>query len=167
MARVFRGQGRHKVDAKGRVSVPATFRRVLEAADPDWTDGLPPNLVIHYGTAKRFKYLECYTMEAIAEVDAKIGKLQRGSKPRRTMEAYFSAQTHPVVVDDNGRMLIPSWIREMIGLDGDALFVAAHDTFHIWNPDTYEGEVAPQAEALLDELPDDVDPLVLLEEGGF
>ncbi|MDV7142623.1 division/cell wall cluster transcriptional repressor MraZ [Tropicimonas sp. TH_r6] len=166
MARVFRGQGRHKVDGKGRVSVPANFRRVLEASDPDWTDGLQPNLVIHYGTAKRFGYLECYTMEAIDEVDAKIGALKRGTKDRRMMEAYFSAQTHPVVVDDNGRMLIPNWIREKIGLEGDALFVAAHDTFHIWNPETYEGEVEPQTEAQLDELPEDMDPLVLLDGGG-
>ena len=63
MAPVFRGQGRHKVDGKGRVSVPAAFRRVLEAGDPDWTDGLQPNLVVHYGTARK-NFLEVYTMEA-------------------------------------------------------------------------------------------------------
>lgn len=166
MARVFRGQGRHKVDGKGRVSVPATFRRVLEACDPDWQDGLQPNLVIHYGTARK-NFLEVYTMEAAAEVDAKISGLQRGSKDRRMMEAYFNAQSHPATVDDNGRMLLPQWIRDKIGLEGEALFVASHDTFHIWKPETYEEEVAPQTEAMLDELPDDVDPLTLLEGGGF
>ncbi|MCK4861351.1 MAG: cell division/cell wall cluster transcriptional repressor MraZ, partial [Rhodobacteraceae bacterium] len=30
MARRFRGKSVHKVDAKGRVSIPASFRRVLE-----------------------------------------------------------------------------------------------------------------------------------------
>ena len=165
MARVFRGQGRNKVDGKGRVSVPAPFRRVLEACDPEWTDGLQPNLVVHYGTSRK-KFLEVYTMEAAAEVDAKISALTRGSKERRMMEAYFNAQSHPATVDDNGRLLLPQNIRDMIGLKGEALFVASHDTFHIWNPETYEREVAPQTEAMLDELPEDVDPLTLLEGGG-
>ena len=51
--RRFRGEGHHKVDGKGRVSIPASFRRVLESGDPDWTDGLNPNLVIVYGDHRR------------------------------------------------------------------------------------------------------------------
>ena len=83
------------------------------------------------------------------------------------MEAYFSAQSHPASVDDNGRLLLPQWIRDMVGLEGDALFVAALDTFHIWKPETYQQEVTPQTEAMLNELPDDFDPLMVLEGGGL
>lgn len=166
MTRVFRGRGLHKVDSKGRVSVPAAFRRVLESCDPDWTDGLQPNLVVHYGTARK-NFLECYTMEAAARVDAKIDAMTRGSKDRRMMESYFNGMSHPAAIDENGRLLIPQWIRDMIGLEGEAFFIAAHDTFHIWKPETYEKDVAPQTEAMLDLLPDDVDPLTLLEGGGF
>ena len=35
MARRFRGESVHKVDAKGHVSIPAPFRRVLEEGDPN------------------------------------------------------------------------------------------------------------------------------------
>ena len=46
MVRRFRGEGLNKVDSKGRVSIPALFRRVIEVCDPAWTDGLnPPRIV--------------------------------------------------------------------------------------------------------------------------
>ncbi|MGB5868767.1 MAG: hypothetical protein WBH04_01090, partial [Albidovulum sp.] len=49
VARRFRGSDTYKVDAKGRVSIPAPFRRVIESSDPDWKEGLRPNIVIVYG----------------------------------------------------------------------------------------------------------------------
>ncbi len=75
MSRRFRGESHNKVDAKGRVSIPASFRRVLEAGDPTWKSGENPELVIVYGDHRR-SYLECYTMQAIEEVDDKIEKAQ-------------------------------------------------------------------------------------------
>ena len=71
MARRFRGESDHKVDTKGRVSIPASFRRVIEACDPEWTEGLAPRIIIVYGGATR-DYLEGFTIEAMNEVDDKI-----------------------------------------------------------------------------------------------
>ena len=51
--RRFRGEAENKVDAKGRISIPAPFRRILEEGDPDWSSGLNPNLVIVYGRRNR------------------------------------------------------------------------------------------------------------------
>ena len=45
----FTGEHTLKVDSKGRMSVPADFRRVLEAGDPDWTTGLQVGLYVIYG----------------------------------------------------------------------------------------------------------------------
>ena len=64
MARRFRGESLHKVDGKGRVSIPALFRRVIELCDPNWCEKLHPELVIVYGDPRK-RYLECYTIEAI------------------------------------------------------------------------------------------------------
>ena len=162
MARRFRGESHHKVDAKGRVSIPASFRRVLEASDPNWTDGLNPELVIVYGDHRR-AYLECYTIEAINEVDAKIDSLPRGSMERKMLQRLFHGQSFPTNVDETGRLVLPAKLRQKIGLENEAFFIAAGDTFQVWKPEVYEAEELSRTEEWLDELPDNFDPLIFLD----
>ncbi|MBV7409346.1 division/cell wall cluster transcriptional repressor MraZ [Maritimibacter sp. DP1N21-5] len=163
MARVFRGEGLHKVDAKGRVSIPALFRRTLEAADPDWTEGLNPNLVIVYGDHRQ-NHLECFSMEAIAEVDARINRMKRGSRERRMAERLITGKSLPTSVDETGRLVLPAKLRQKIGLEGDAYFIASGDTFQIWNPATYEAEEAADTESWLDDQDEDFDIFSILPE---
>lgn len=164
MARRFRGESVHKVDGKGRVSIPAAFRRVLEEGDPDWTEGLNPSFVIVYGNARR-NFLEAYTMAAMAEVDAKIAAQPRGSKPRRMLEHMFYVQATNMSVDETGRLVLSPKLREKIGIAEEAVFVAAGDTFQIWEPTAYETHAA-SVDAWYDDYDDDFDPLMLLDPGG-
>lgn len=162
MARRFRGESHHKVDAKGRVSIPALFRRVIEASDPDWKEGLAPELIIVYGDHRR-NFLECYTVDAMSKIDDQIDDLPRGSMERKMLQRLFHGQSYPTNVDETGRLVLPAKLRAKIGLEGEAFFIAAGDTFQIWKPETYETEEAARTEAWLDELPDDFDPLVFLD----
>lgn len=162
MAQRFRGESHHKVDSKGRVSIPASFRRVLEAGDPNWRDGDTPELVIVYGDHRR-SYLECYTMQAIDEVDAKIAALPRGTMQRKMLERLFSGQSFPTTVDETGRLVLPAKLRKKIDLDKEAFFIAAGDTFQIWKPETYEQDELSKTESWLDNLPEDFDPLIYLD----
>ncbi|MFY0690853.1 MAG: division/cell wall cluster transcriptional repressor MraZ [Paracoccaceae bacterium] len=161
MAQRFRGESVHKVDSKGRVSIPALFRRVLEAGDPDWTEGLTPNLVIVYGGASQ-KYLEAYTQEAIREVDEQIARLPRGSKERRVMEHIFNSQSLPTQTDDTGRLVLPQKLRDKVGITNEAYFKATGDTFQIWSPGAHDAR-NEDIENWLAEKGDDFDPLTLLE----
>lgn len=163
MARRFRGESHHKVDAKGRVSIPASFRRVLEAGDPNWQPRENPELVIVYGDHRR-SYLECYTMKAIDEVDDQIASLPRGSMERKMLQRLFHGQSFPTTVDETGRLVLPAKLRQKIELDNEAFFIAAGDTFQIWKPETYDQEELAQTEEWLDELPDDFDPLMFLDK---
>ena len=166
VARRFRGESHHKVDTKGRVSIPASFRRVLEASDPNWRDESDnPELVIVYGDHRR-AYLECYTIEAIDEVDAKIDALPRGSMERKMLQRLFHGQSFPTTVDETGRLVLPAKLRQKIDLVGEAFFIAAGDTFQIWKPETYEAEELNKTEAWLDDLGEDVDPLSFLDSPG-
>ncbi|KAB7610343.1 division/cell wall cluster transcriptional repressor MraZ [Amylibacter sp. SFDW26] len=161
MARRFRGESTHKVDAKGRVSIPAAFRRVLEEGDPDWTDGLFPNLVLVYGGKSR-DFVEGYTMDSMEEVDEKIAQLPRGSKQRRMLEHMFSGQSQQIQIDPTGRLVLTQKIRDKIGISNEAFFIAAGDTFQIWEPSAYDAH-ATRMDEWFDEDEDDFDPLALLD----
>lgn len=162
MARRFRGESHHKVDGKGRVSIPALFRRVIELGDPNYIEGLNPELVIVYGDHRR-NYLECYTIQAINELDLKIDALPRGSMERRMLQRLFHGQSFPTMVDDTGRLVLPLKLRKKINLGTEAFFIAAGDTFQIWKTETYEAEELSKTEAWLDQLPENFDPLVYLD----
>ncbi|MCJ8332902.1 MAG: division/cell wall cluster transcriptional repressor MraZ, partial [Epibacterium sp.] len=75
-------------------------------------------------------------------------------------------QSLPTTVDETGRLVLPAKLRSKIGLDKEAFFIAAGDTFQIWNPDTFEDVEAAEAEKLLEELPEGMDPLELLDGVG-
>jgi MraZ protein len=162
VSRRFRGESHHKVDSKGRVSIPASFRRVLEAGDPNWKNGDNPELVIVYGDQRR-TFLECYTMDAINEVDDKIDALPRGSMERKMLQRLFHGQSFPTTVDETGRLVLPAKLRQKIDLEGEAFFIAAGDTFQIWKPETYDTVERAKEEEWLEELPEDFDPLQFLD----
>ncbi len=156
MTQTFRGEFNLKVDAKGRVSIPATFRRVIEAGDPEWTNSEQrARFVIVYGDQSR-RFLECYTMKSIEEVEAQIASLPRGSIRRRKLARLISTYSHHSEVDEDGRIVLPQKLREKIELQGEAYFAAMLDTFQIWKPETF-------AEAEANPSEDDSDLLALLD----
>lgn len=163
MVRRFRGEGVQKVDAKGRVSIPAPYRAVLRDGDPDWSEGKLPEFVIVYGDESR-DYLECFTIDSANEVDEKISRIPRGHPARKRLERLFNGQSLPATVDDTGRIVLPQKLRQKIGIENDAYFIAMGDTFQIWNPETYdrvEGGPDPMAD-----LPEGSDEWALLDMYG-
>lgn len=157
----FIGEEHHKVDSKGRVSIPHRFRRVLEAGDPDWVDGKNPQIHIVYGDAKR-DYLECFTIQAIEKIFDKIERKPAASKRRIAMQRLYNTFSVVTSVDETGRLVLPAKLRNKIGLDGEAVFAGTGEAFQIWKPDAYEAALEAQMEAD-DEFDPDVDASVYLE----
>ena len=162
MARRFRGEGDLKVDAKGRVSIPANFRRVVEACDPDFNNGNLARFILVYGDERR-DYLEAFTIEAMDEVDEKIERHPRASPKRKAMERLYSQQALDMTIDETGRIVLPAKLREKIGLDGTVFVGASGDTSQMWKPETYAAHVAAEADADEDFDPD-VDPSLYLDD---
>lgn len=168
MSEAFRGEFSQKVDGKARVSIPAAFRRVLEAGDPAFGEGSRPRLVMVYGSADR-KFVECYTITEMKKVEARIRKMPPGNRSRRYLEINLVTLSQTVEVDEDGRIVMPPKVRDKIALtaedmkDGaEAIFAGTLDTFQIWKRDAYDAELALQADLEDDILPDGLDMLALL-----
>ena len=140
MIRRFRGESLHKVDLKGRVSVPAPFRRVLEDGDPEFKTGSNPNFVIVYGGLKT-PCLEAYTIKSIATVDQLISKLPRFSREREILERFINTQSLYIQLDENGRIVLPPKLKSLVCIEGEAIFAGMGEKFQVWEPKTYDSEL--------------------------
>ncbi len=139
MARRFRSTYHQKVDGKGRVSVPASFRRVIEEGDPEWSAGQRPNFIIVFGL-KFQKRLDCFTLNAMETIDASIDAMQPGSPERKKLERVYHAHSIEAQIDEDGRIILPQSLRDKLDLipDEKARFVGMNDHFQVWKNETYQ-----------------------------
>lgn len=161
MSEAFRGEFYQKVDSKARVSVPAAFRRIIEAGDPAYADGTKPRFVIVYGGPQT--HLLCFTVAGMKRVEAKIARMQPGSRDRKLLERNMLTRSLVAEVDDDGRIVLTQKLREKIELDTDggteAAFAGALDKFQIWNRADYDAQAAEDDDF---ELPEGADMSSLL-----
>ena len=162
MIKRFRGESLHKVDAKGRVSVPAAFRRVLEEGDPDYSGGSCPNFVIVYGGVKG-NCLEGYTISSISKVDKLISKLPRFSKDREMLERFINTQSTYMQLDETGRIVLSQRLKEKIGVRDEAIFAGMGEKFQIWEPKNYQNDL-DALELSFKSLSEDKNPFLRLDQ---
>lgn len=161
MIRRFRGESTHKVDQKGRVSVPAPFRRVLEEGDPDWVSGQAPNFVLLYGLPGRPR-LEGYSMRAIEDLDDVVSRMPRFHPDREEAERILNSKSVYAQVDEAGRIVLPAKLRDLVGVTDEAVFVGRGDSFLIWSPEGHAADEAAYA-ARAAEGGDEYNPLAAVE----
>ena len=162
LIRRFRGESLHKVDAKGRVSVPAAFRRVLEEGDPDFSGGSYPNFVIVYGGI-RGNCLEGYTISSITKVDKLISKLPRFSRDREILERFINTQSTYMQLDETGRIVLSLRLKEKIGIKDEAIFAGMGEKFQIWEPKSYQDGMDALDESFKN-LSEDENPFLKLDQ---
>jgi MraZ protein len=153
MRQRFTSSSVHKVDGKGRVSVPAGFRRVLEQAEE-------PGLAIISNFRNR-GYIEGYTLDELTSIHADIEEMPRYSPQREILEEEFIAKALPLSLDENGRILLPKDIREDNGIGDSAVFIGVGRHFQIRSPENRALNQARLAAAM----GPDQDPFALLPGG--
>jgi MraZ protein len=119
----------NKVDRKGRVSVPATFRSTLATHRQ-------PNLVIAFPSV-RLPALECTGSDRMAEMQERIETLEQFSEEYENLSLLF-ADAHPLTMDGEGRVILPEKLKDHAHITGDVTFVGLGAMFQLWNPAGYE-----------------------------
>ncbi|WP_090196911.1 division/cell wall cluster transcriptional repressor MraZ [Yoonia tamlensis] len=160
----FTGEHTQKVDSKGRMSIPADFRRVLESGDPEWTTGLCPRMYLLYGDHLKNE-LHGYTVDEFTTLVDQINALPRGSASKKKLSRLIIGQSIKLDVDKDGRTVMPIKQRQKLGLtDGELKFSGLGDHFEIWKAETFAEEIADDMSDWLAAQGDDFDPLSLLDE---
>jgi MraZ protein len=155
VAEAFRNEHEQKMDAKGRVSVPAEFIRVLKAGDPTISADKPrPAMVLMCGGNKRC--LQGYTISAMDRITDGIERMPPDHPAKPVLQHYYGKQSMQVEVGDDGRIVLPPKARAWLGLtdprEAQTVFAGAIDKFEVWTLADYAQEsaaIAARAAALI------------------
>jgi MraZ protein len=122
----FLGSYLHQLDEKGRVALPAAYRRSAGEDGFVLIHALEPALFL-------------YPARTWSEVEERLGELMRRQPEARSSILSLTANAVEVVPDKQGRILIPERLQRAADLSGEALIVGVLDKIEIWNPEVFEG----------------------------
>jgi MraZ protein len=130
---LFQGSALNAVDAKGRVSIPAFLRNVVERRGETKTIVLAKH--------ETFPCLSAYDPAYAALKHSKLERLleKEETNPEALLEyqqrnLMAFAATEEVPYDSSGRIVLPPMMRRKGQIEDLALFLGTGETFQIWNP---------------------------------
>jgi len=123
---VFLGRHSHNLDDKGRLALPARYREELR-------DGV----VITRGFDN---CLLIYPMAAWAPLAERVSALSIGDPDVRLLRRMLFANASDLLLDRQGRILVPAELRTHAGLEREAVVVGMHSFIEIWSPEGWAGQ---------------------------
>lgn len=118
-----------KVDAKGRLMMPAPLKKQMSAV-------LAEGFVLRRSVFQ--KCLELYPMAEWQVLMQKMNKLNRFKKKNNDFIRRFTAGVKMVEVDVNGRLLIPKDLTVFADISKNIVVAANINIIEIWDKDLYE-----------------------------
>lgn len=120
----FLGNIEGKTDTKGRVFLPATFRKALQAAGQE-------RLVV-----RKDVFQDCLVLypESVwnAEMDSMRQRLNRWDSRQQQVFRQFVSEAEAVSLDGNGRFLISKRHLRAAAIEQEVRFIGMGDTIEIW-----------------------------------
>ena len=112
------GEYQHNMDGKGRVIIPAKFR-----------DELGDNFVATRGLDN---CLFVYPMQEWSILEEKLSSLPLTSKNARTFARFFFSGATECKLDKQGRMSIPSNLRDYASLKKELVIIGLSSRIELW-----------------------------------
>lgn len=117
-----------KIDKKGRVSVPTTFRSVLATENYQ-------GVVVYLSFINHC--IEATGMTRMEKLKDQIGALDPYSEEHDAFAAALLGGSDQLPFDGEGRIVLPEELLKEAGIGEEAVFVGKGDTFEIWEPKAY------------------------------
>jgi MraZ protein len=142
-----------KVDAKGRLMLPAALKKQLS---PVLQNGFVLKRAVFQPC------LELYPMSEWESLMQKVNKLNRFKKKNNDFIRRFTAGVKMIEVDSTGRLLIPKDLVGFANISKEIVVSSAVNIIEIWDKDKYEqaiddatGDFADLAEEVMGQDDDD------------
>jgi MraZ protein len=132
---MFLGTHTPKLDDKGRVILPARFR-----------DELADGVVLTRGQ-ERCIYV--FSGERFAEVLEKLRTASLTSKTAREYQRLFLSGVSEELPDKQGRVTVPSVLRDYAGLDRELTVIGSGDRAEIWSTPAWNSYYAEKEDAFV------------------
>jgi MraZ protein len=126
-----------RLDAKGRISVPASFRAVLAR---DGFDGL-----YCYPALDR-PALDAGGNALLAEIEALIASFPPYSDQREQFSLALYGTSETLKIDGEGRVVLTDALKTHAGITEAVTFVGLGHKFRIWEPGRFRAELAEATE---------------------
>ncbi len=135
----FLGTHTNRLDAKGRVSIPAPFRAVLK------TNGDAIAALVLRPSHKH-SCIEGWSGAAFQSLAKPFDQLDMFSEAQDDLATTLFADAHPLETDRDGRIVLPEALVAHAGLSETVVFMGLGRTFQIWQPEAAARRLAEARE---------------------
>lgn len=125
---LFLSSYENRLDTKGRISVPASFRASVS------NEKFPGVVLYRSFTNDCIEGMSMSRMEQMASATDKMGVFD---SELDDLTAMLFADARPLAFDVTGRVVIPADLLAHAGITDSAIFVGRGNSFQIWNPESF------------------------------
>jgi MraZ protein len=124
----FLGTHQNRLDAKGRVSVPASFRNALRSKDETNSAAL----VLR--PSHQHRCIEAWPQAEFEALSEPLNRLDLFSQAHDDLAASLYSDAFSVEADKEGRIVLPDSLISFAGLNETVVFMGLGRIFQIWEP---------------------------------
>jgi MraZ protein len=138
MSKRFAGTHRNKVEDRGRVSLPSTFRKVLATLDTRDLFLIPQ--------MKREDAHVVFSGPGFETYCDRVEQTLTTPQDREAFDEYVQGRAVPLEADEAGRIVLAASIRQMLGIGKELVFVGLGNHFEIRAPEVHDERLAAAGE---------------------
>lgn len=131
---MFRGNHITKVDEKGRLKLPAEFKRQIEEKYSGQ----------FYITSRDGKMAEIYPMQVWEKFEEKLAGIPSFDPHKKKLLRFLNYYGQTAEMDGQGRVLLPQILREKAKLMAEVVVHGSELHFEVTNREDYEREMAEE-----------------------